>query len=298
MRHGLFRSLGTPEGAPYVRQSSPHAARVAPSYVGRGFSRAAFSYVGRRFSGAALVLALATTLVAQPLDRLTGKVLTERGEPLKDVDVRIEALFGFAGSDFLGQRTFTARTSAKGDWALLGLKSGIWIFDVSPSGQVPDAIALPFFLVSPAGSGVNGIVPVWHPILRPTPLPSGEIGQLLADAADAARAGRPDKATPLLALLSAFTDANVLTAAGRICLLMRDPTVARPFFRRALEKDPTSFRAALGMGSSALMQRDVDAAARAFGDARDRTKDKDERSYLSAAINELNKAHNVMRGTY
>jgi hypothetical protein len=52
------------------------------------------------------------------------------------------------------------------------------------------------------------------------------------------------------------------------------------------------------MGSTALMQRDVDSAAKAFGEARERTKDKDERSYLSAAINELNKAHNVMKGTY
>lgn len=244
------------------------------------------------------MFALVSPLVAQPLDRLTGKVLTERGEPLKDVDVRIEALFGFAGGDYLGQRTFTARTNAKGDWALLGFKAGIWMFDVSAPGQLPDVVALPFNLVSPPGSGTSGLMPAWHPVLRTEPLPTGEVGQLLADAADAARAGRPDKATPLLALLSAFTDANVLTAAGRICLLMRDPTVARPFFRRALDKDPTSFRAALGMGSSALMQRDVDAAARAFGDARDRTKDKDERSYLSAAINELNKAHNVMRGTY
>jgi hypothetical protein len=47
-----------------------------------------------------------------------------------------------------------------------------------------------------------------------------------------------------------------------------------------------------------LMQRDVDAAAKAFGEARNLTKDKDERGYLSSAIAELNKAHNVMRGTY
>ena len=79
---------------------------------------------------------------------------------------------------------------------------------------------------------------------------------------------------------------------------MRDATVARPFFRRALERDPKSFRAALGMGSTALMQRDVDTAARAFGEARSLTKDKDERGYLSAAIVELNKAHFVMKGTY
>ena len=71
-------------------------------------------------------------------------------------------------------------------------------------------------------------------------------------------------------------DANMLTAAGRICLVMRDATRRAPLFRRAFERDPSSFRAALGMGSSALMQRDVDAAAKAFGDARNLTKDKDE----------------------
>jgi hypothetical protein len=52
------------------------------------------------------------------------------------------------------------------------------------------------------------------------------------------------------------------------------------------------------MGSSALMQRDVDSAARAFDQARNLTKDTDERGYLAAAIAELNKAHNVMRGTF
>ena len=129
-------------------------------------------------------------------------------------------------------------------------------------------------------------------------LPPGDVGKTLADAIEAARAGRSDRVTPLLASIAGMTDVDVLTAAGRICLLMRDAAVARPFFRRALERDPTSFRAALGMGSSALMQRDVDAAARAFGSARTLTKDKDERSYLSAAISELNKAHTVMRGTY
>jgi cytochrome c-type biogenesis protein CcmH/NrfG len=104
--------------------------------------------------------------------------------------------------------------------------------------------------------------------------------------------------TPLLARLADSNDAGVLTAAGSICLVMRDPTVARPLFRRALERDPASFRAALGMGSTALMQRNVDEAAKAFGNARNLTKDKDERGYLSAAISEMNKAHNVMRGTY
>jgi hypothetical protein len=246
----------------------------------------------------AVMAALAAAGAAQPLERLTGNVRSERGEPVKDADVRVEALFGFAGSDYLGQRTFATRTDARGRWALLGFKAGIWMFDASAPGHVPDAVALPFNLVVPAGAGLAGVVPLWHPVLKPTPLPPGEIGQTLADAVDAARAGRPERVTPLLARLSDTADATVLEAAGRICLLMRDATVARPFFRRALDRDPTSFRASLGMGSTALMQRDVDAAGRAFGEARTRTKDKEQRTYLSAAINELNKAHNIMRGTY
>jgi hypothetical protein len=245
---------------------------------------------------AAVVLVVVAS--AQPLDRLTGKVLNERGEPLRDAEVRVEALFGFAGSDFLGQRTFGTRSGAKGDWALLGFKAGIWIFEASTPGTLPDAIALPFNLVVPAGSSLAGVVPVWHPVLRPTTLPAGEIGRSLSDAAEAARAGRPERVVPLLKPYADSNDPVVLEAAGRICLLMRDAAVARPFFRRALERDPTSFRAALGMGSTALMQRDVDAAGRAFADARNLSKDKDERGYLGNAINELNKAHNVMKGTY
>jgi hypothetical protein len=260
-------------------------------------TRSAGTPKGLRYASAVLVL-LAATLAAQPLDRLSGKVLSDRSEAIKDAEVRVEALFGFAGGDYLGQRTFTARSDAKGGWALLGFKSGIWVFDASASGHIPDVVALPFNLVTPAGTGLSGIAPVWHPVLKPTPIPEGEIGQMLVEAADAARAARPDRVVPLLSRLSDSADVNVLTAAGRICLLMRDATVARPLFRQAYERDPTSFRAALGMGSSALMQRDVDAAARAFGDARNLTKDKDERGYLSAAISELNKAHNVMRGTY
>src|SRR5262245_14712568 len=239
----------------------------------------------------------AAALVAQPLDRLTGKVQTTRGEAIRDADVRVEAIFGFAGSDFIGQKTFSVKTNAKGEWALIAFKSGIWMFDSSVPGHAPDVVALPFNLVAPAGSSVTGVSPPWHPVLRPTPLPEGEVGQILAEAADAARGGRPERVVPLLKRLADSNDAGVLDAAGRVALLMRDAPAARPFFRRALERDPQSFRAALGMASSALMQRDVDAAARAFGDARDRTKDKDERGYLAVAINELNKAHNVMRGT-
>jgi hypothetical protein len=245
-----------------------------------------------------LAIAVSMTLAAQPLDRLSGRVMTAAGAPIPDADVRVEALFGFAGGDFLGQRTFAAQTNAKGDWALLAFKSGIWVFEATAAGQLPDVVALPFNLVAPASSGIDRLTPAWHPVLRPQAAPPGEIGRILCDAADAARAQRPDRVTPLLSRLADSQDASVLAAAGSICLVMRDPTVARPLFRRALDRDPASFRAALGMGSSALMQRNVDEAAKSFARARDLTREKDERGYLAAAIAELNKAHTVMKGTY
>jgi len=185
-----------------------------------------------------LVAAMCVGTSAQPLERLTGKVRTADNRPAADADIRIEAIFGFAGSEYLGQRTFTARTDQKGSWAVLGFKAGIWVFDASLPGHVPDAVALPFNLVSPPGSGIAGAMPAWHPVLAPTPLPPGETGEMLAEAIDAARSGRPERAAPVLRRLSDSTDAAVLEAAGRVCLLMRDATVARPFFRRALDRDP------------------------------------------------------------
>src|SRR5580765_9108440 len=97
---------------------------------------------------ACLALLGSGTLAAQPLDRLSGKVMTAAGAPLADPDIRVEAMFGFAGGDFFGQRTFAARTNAKGDWALLAFKAGIWVFDAEAPGRLPDSIALPFNLVA------------------------------------------------------------------------------------------------------------------------------------------------------
>jgi hypothetical protein len=47
----------------------------------------------------ACALLLAAGLVAQLLDRSSGRVLTNRGEPLRGAEVRVEAISGFAGSD-------------------------------------------------------------------------------------------------------------------------------------------------------------------------------------------------------
>ena len=74
----------------------------------------------------------AVPLAAQPLDRLSGRVVTTRGTAATAAEVRIEAVFGFAGGNFPGQRTFSARANENGEWALLAFKAGIWWRATSP----------------------------------------------------------------------------------------------------------------------------------------------------------------------
>src|SRR5262249_13114408 len=190
-----------------------------------------------------------------------------------------------------GQKTFQVESNAKGEWSLIAFRPGAWAFDAWAPGMLPDAVVLPFNIAMAPSSGVAGDTPPWHPVLRLAPPPATPAGANLNPAAEAARrAGAPAVAAALVPLENS-SDPSVLVAAGRICLVLRDAGSARPFFRRALERDPQSFGAVLGLGSTALMQRDFDAAARAFGDARKLTTDKDERAYLSAAINDLDKVH-------
>jgi hypothetical protein len=252
----------------------------------------------RRISLAALALttACASAADAQPLGRLRGRVVTTMGSPVDGASVRIEALYGFLGGDYTGQKTFGLRADAKGEWALIGFKAGVWIFEASAPGRLPDVIALPINVSVAPSSGVGGDTPNWRPVLRLSPIPDTPAGESLKEAADAALADRTQSVRTVLARLADSNDEAVLVAAGRICLVLRDALTARPFFRRALEREPGSFDAAMGMATTALMQKDFDTAGREYGAARERTTDKDTRSYLTAAIGDVNKVHIRLRG--
>jgi hypothetical protein len=236
----------------------------------------------------ATLMALAGPLAAQSLSRLKGKVVTDAGAPV-EADVRIEAVAGPRGEGFVGQRTFSARSNAKGEWTLLGFKAGAWMFAVAPPGQLPDAIVLPINMFVPSGSALAGVNPSWQPVLKPTNMPDGDAGGWLTEGLTAALAGDAPRTTRALSVVPQAADAAALAAAGRICLLVRDAGLARTLFTRALDRDPSSFRATRGVASAALMVNDFAAAGKAFKAARDLTKDKDERTYLSAAIADLSR---------
>jgi hypothetical protein len=233
-------------------------------------------------------LSMSTALAAQPLNRMKGKVMIEGGAPL-EADVRIEAIAGPRGGDYLGQRTYSVHSTVKGEWSLIGFKAGAWMFAVAPAGYVPDAIVLPINVLVPAGSSVAGIAPTWLPILKAAPLPDGGAGDWLKQGIAAAQAGDSARVSDTMGRIPDQADAGTLAAAGRICMLARDAGLPRTLFNRALELDASLFRAKLGIGSTALMVGDFSTAAKAFKAARDLTTDKDERNYLTAAIADLSR---------
>ena len=241
-----------------------------------------------------LVGVAATCLVAshasaqQPVSRMRGRVIDDRGERLQDAEVRAEAFFGSAAGTFAGQRTFSTRTNAKGEWSIIGISPGIWLFEVLAPGQSPEIVVLPIRLLTPSGPNAGGMLFTWELILKPMVSPPDERhGRVLVEATAAARAGQGAAAAARLGQVPEDADADYLAAAGRVAVLARQPDLAHTLFVRSLERDPSSYRAALGVASMFLLRRDFDSASRAFDAARSRTHDKDEQRFLSAAIGDL-----------
>jgi hypothetical protein len=238
-------------------------------------------------TAATVLLAQTDAPAQQPISRLKGRVLTERGEPVPHAEVRVEAFHGYAAGTFAGQRTFSTTTDAKGDWNILGLKSGVWLFEVLPQSQLPESVALPIQLLTTISSGASAFLLTWQLILKPISTPELPEWQTLLGASDAIRNGRAAQGLAVLARVPDDANSDYLAAAGRVALLARDINLAQTLFVRALEQDHSSYRAALGVASVSVLRRDFDTASRAFDAARSRTHDKNEERFLSAALGDL-----------
>jgi len=219
--------------------------------------------------------------------RVKGRVVTERGEAIENADVRLEAFYGYAAGTFAGVRKFSAQTNRKGDWNVGGLQPGIWLFEVIARGYVPETVVLPIRILTTVSMGTSGMSLTWDLILKPATAPDDAQGKLLTEAAAAARDGNADAVRAALRVIAEDPHSDFLAGAGRIAMVARDMSLARALFLRALERDPSSYRAALGIASMFLLERDFDSASRAFDAARSRTHDKDEQKFLSMAIGDL-----------
>jgi hypothetical protein len=219
--------------------------------------------------------------------RVKGRVVTERGEPIDKADVRLEAFYGYAAGTFSGPRKLSAQSNAKGEWSVGALQPGIWLFEVFAPGYMPEIVVLPIRILTTVSMGTSGMALLWDLVLKPARTPDDVKGQMLTQAAAAARDAKPDEARTALQVMPDDADADFLAAAGRVAMVARDPALAKALFTKALERDPSSYRAALGVASVLVLSRDFDSASRAFDAARNRTHDKDELKFLTAAIGDL-----------
>jgi hypothetical protein len=219
--------------------------------------------------------------------RAKGRVVTDQGTPIEKADVRLEAFYGYAAGTFAGVRKFSDQTNKKGEWSVGAMQPGVWLFEVIAPGYIPETVVLPIRILTTASMGTSGMSLTWDLILKPVPAPDDVQGELLKQAATAARDGNVDAVRAALRVIPEDPNADFLAGAGRVAMVARDMGLAKTLFTRALERDPTSYRAALGIASVFLIERDFDSASRAFDAARSRTHDKDEQKFLSAAIGDL-----------
>ena len=237
----------------------------------------------------ACLVVLAPPMLAQHAAfRVKGYVRDEQGAPVANADVHVEAFYGyFAGAFGGGQRTFDTRTNAKGDWNVGGLQPGVWSFEVTSPNHVPETVILPIRILTTVTMGQSGMSLTWDLILKPLAAADDDNAKFLIESAQAARSGHADAVRVSLQQLPADADAEYLAGAGRVAMIARDFALARSLFSKAIERDRMSYRATLGLASTFLYDRDFDSASRAFDAARNRTKDKEEQRFISAAIGDL-----------
>jgi hypothetical protein len=219
--------------------------------------------------------------------RAKGRVLNERGEPIEKADVRLEAFYGYAAGTFAGVRKFSEQSNRKGDWSVGGLQPGVWLIEVIAPGYLPETVVLPIRILTTVSMGTSGMSLPWDVILKPVAAPDDVQGELLKQAAAAARDGNLEAVRVALRTLPGDPHADYLAGAARIAMVARDMALARTLFMSALQRDPSSYRAALGIASMFLLERDFDSASRAFDAARSRTHDKNEQKFLTIAIGDL-----------
>ena len=219
--------------------------------------------------------------------RVKGRVTNDRGAPIPNADVRLEAFFGYAAGTFSGPRLLSAQTNAKGEWNVGALQPGIWLFEVFAPNYMPESVALPIRILTTVSMGTSGMALTWDLVLKPFQPPDDVSGRLLGEALEAARDGKAELVRTALSQIPADPTADYLAGAARVALVARDFALAQSLFKRALERDPSSYRAAMGVASIFLLQRDFDSASRAFDATRNRTHDKDEQKFLSVAIGDL-----------
>ena len=229
-----------------------------------------------------IVLVLPFASTAQMTYRLKGTVKDNDGKAVPGARVRAEALTGFRGEQFVGQKEFATKTNDKGDWTILGLTSGVWAFEATGDDVVPQVVVLPINFTNRQPQGVTGNSFRWD--LPLTVRRSTHAG--LNAAAAAATEGRLADAITSVGLVAGEPDSDLLCSAGEVALLVRQHGLAGAIFEQILKQDSKHGCATRGRSSAALMQNDFDTAAKMLWRAIELVP-REQRAALGAAVKDL-----------
>jgi len=156
------------------------------------------------------LLGLVGPVDGQTSYRLKGTVKDSDGAPIAGARVRAEALQGFRGEQFVGQKEFVTASDGSGQWNILGLTAGIWAFEVTAPNLAPNVVVLPVpFTQRKMQFAIGGQLP-WE-----LPLTLGRTSNaLLLKASEEAMSGRADEAISLAGGVATENDGSALCGAG------------------------------------------------------------------------------------
>lgn len=200
------------------------------------------------------VLACAPPASAQMVGRLTGSVKTITGEPIKAATIR-------AVNPTAIPREFTATTDQKGEWAILGLRGGLWEVTVSAPGFESSTVAVraaismnnPRVQVTLVGVPIKGAMDGVDTRKLQASLSAAESLMVQDKWEEAAAEYRG-----ILAMAPALD--SVYLALGRALLMNKDYAGASDAFGELLKKDARNQQALIGIGRTQIEQGDRAAA--------------------------------------
>lgn len=240
----------------------------------------------------ALVVVLVFTAVcaeAQTVYRLKGTTRTAEGAPV-GAAIAGEALAGFRGDQFVGQKELAGSANEKGEWNMLGLTAGVWMFTASSPGTLPGVVVLPIKFAQRQMQSAQGGQLSWN---LPLVMMADDKHPGLKQAAALAMEGRAAEAVQFLSgalLPDAAPEAQC--AAGQIALIIDQTGLAQQVFQMLQKADVKNGCAPLGLASIALMTSDWDGAAKMLWTARELVP-REQRPALAAAIAELQQVASV-----
>ena len=201
------------------------------------------------------VVAFASPSAAQQqVGRLTGTVKTIAGQPIKAATVRAE-------NPSAVPREFTVTTDQKGEWAILGMRGGLWEITASAPGFEASTV-----MVQATTSLNNAPVEI---VLMGTPVKGAMDGvdtkklQASLGAAESLMAEeRWDEAVAMYKVILAMVPRldTVNLAIGRALRMKKDYAGSAAAYGEVLKREPKNQKALLGLGRTQHDQGDRAAA--------------------------------------